>query len=647
MASHPSVAPDVTSPAAKRLVAPSNLFFALWLTFLSVLAGFAAYYRIFTGFAPWDDEGSMMVTVRQFMAGTKLYNDIPVPYGPVYYFYNWALRTVSGTPVTHDAVRMSSLLPWLLTAFLSAWIVFRITSSVALASAAHVSAFRLLWDCFHNEPGHPQELCILLLVALGAAGVVASMPQRRTLGLVLLGSLVAALILVKVNIGVFALLATSLAILAHSPKTRLSQLAFYANAAACLLLPIVLMKTHFRDWSTQSFTLLVDTSMLAVLVVLIRVRRESYFSFRGSYIAIGAFLTAFLVPIAILKAQGVSLIRTVHALLLDSLGPFVVRSLWYLPLPSLVRHEWLLWLVFALVSAWYLSGSANLQHTKSYISALKLFLVALTTVGVLFGLPYFGDVPPLFFFVPPLCWLVLFGNSGSEHRPYSFARTLFCVLAVLQLLYAYPIAGTQFEFVQVLPAVLVIICLGDFLAEQRERLGKLSPIVLRTASALALLGFAGWYLAIAHSARTVYSSLPSLQLPGSARIHLAEAQAQDYGWLVRQLNNHCDLFVGVPEVPSLHVWTGSDPLNGMDMGDWMIGMPDRQQLAASAILSQHPNACAVYNQELVDFWDHPHHDLTTLPLVRYLSQNFKVAGATGHFLILIQDERDLSPGPWR
>ena len=44
-----------------------------------------------------------MVTVKQYLGGMKLYNQISVPYsGPVYYFYNWALRTLSATPVTHD-----------------------------------------------------------------------------------------------------------------------------------------------------------------------------------------------------------------------------------------------------------------------------------------------------------------------------------------------------------------------------------------------------------------------------------------------------------------------------------------------------------------------------------------------------------------
>jgi hypothetical protein len=147
---------------------------------------------------------------------------------------------------------------------------------------------------------------------------------------------------------------------------------------------------------------------------------------------------------------------------------------------------------------------------------------------------------------------------------------------------------------------------------------------------------------IARRERKNYNSLPSLQLPGSGRIHLPEAQAQDYRWLVRQLDDHCDVFVGFPEVPSLHLWTEKAPLDGMQMNDWMLYASGQQQVAVSAVLSEHPNACAIYNHTLVDFWNRGHEDLEQLPLVRYLHENFKTAGASGQFSFLVRNERDLT-----
>ena len=169
----------MTPPLTERPGSPKNYTFVLWSVFLTALASVPAYYRMFTGFSSWDDQGALMVTVKQYLGGMKLYNQISVPYGPVYYFYNHALRTLSGTPLTHDVVRMSSLIPWLLTAFVCAWIGFRFTGSLILSSATHLLVFLTLSSFFQNEPGHPQELCILLLVCLVAAGIIASIPRRR------------------------------------------------------------------------------------------------------------------------------------------------------------------------------------------------------------------------------------------------------------------------------------------------------------------------------------------------------------------------------------------------------------------------------------------------------------------------------------
>jgi len=97
----------MTLPLTKNSSTLHKFAVMFWFALLSVLAGIVAYYQMFTGFNSYDDEGSLMVTVKQYLGGAKLYNQTLNPYGPVYYFYNWALRTLSGTPVTHNVVRMS------------------------------------------------------------------------------------------------------------------------------------------------------------------------------------------------------------------------------------------------------------------------------------------------------------------------------------------------------------------------------------------------------------------------------------------------------------------------------------------------------------------------------------------------------------
>src|ERR1022692_4747975 len=149
-----------------------------WFTLLTVLAAVAAYFRMMTEFSPWDDEGGLMFNVKQYMAGMKCYDEILSLYGPVYYFYQWVLHTVTATPVTHDVARISALLPCLSTA--------------------------LALGFFQGGPSHPQELTVLLLVALAAAPVIAGLEDRRTPVLLAMGILPALLFLIKVNIGAYA-----------------------------------------------------------------------------------------------------------------------------------------------------------------------------------------------------------------------------------------------------------------------------------------------------------------------------------------------------------------------------------------------------------------------------------------------------------
>jgi hypothetical protein len=614
-----------------------RLCIALWFLVLSALAGIAAFYWMFTGFSVWDDEGTLLLTVRQFLGGMKLYDQIK-GYGPVYYFYNWILRAASGTPTTHDIVRMSSLIPWLLTALVCAWIVLRLTRSLLLASFTHLLTFLGLWF-FRNEPGHPQELCILLMMALVASGITSALPRSRLPSMFCLGALPAALLLIKVNIGVFMMLAVALAVLWHLQGTSLPTYLFGVVAGASVILPFAIMKTQLDERFAGRYCLVVVVSTIAMLLALTRMPRIRFLSLRDFWIVLASFTGVVVaVLLVLIVGERVSPYSILNSLVLVNLRVSINQGLWYAPL--ILRRLWIPWIFAGLGGAIFVSKAAQNDDIERSLFYLKLILGPLSAAGVVF-LGQSLKWGALIAAVAPFSWLVLYAPTEEVQTSQSFPRTLLCSVTVIQTLYAYPIAGSQSGFIQIPLIVVAMVCLGDFFVWYISRRPVASSPILRVTLATMLLCVPALYLLIAGIHRKTYNSLISLALPGAGRIHVPAAQARDYHWLVQNIEANCDIFFGMPELPSLHIWTGIAPPAGLGADSWMVVYTDEEQATISSELSVHPRACVFYSPQLVDFWNRPHHNMDLLPLARYIRRNFKVVGSLDDFSFLARNDRDI------
>ena len=358
----------MTSDGKQSPPFPSAAKTALWFAFLTVPAAVAAYYRIFSGFAEWDDEGTLMMTVRQYLNGARLYEEIYSGYGPVYYFYNALLRSVTGIAVNHNAVRITSAAVVVVCSLLCAWMVLRLTKSLAAALITHILVFRAL-VFFGNEPGHPQELCMLLLLALAASGMP-SKPRTRQLALAAAGSLAAMLVLIKINIGIFMILAVALTVLFEAPRVPFWRATKWAAGAGALLLPFALMRAHLNDPGAQAYCFVI-TASIAGLLAAARLADADPLSLRECLAAAAGFAVTFGLVLLALVWQGVPMTATLNMLVIDHIRINVNQRFWYTAVE--LGRIWIAWALAGLgasvmVSRALLRGDGNVVSNARAVS---------------------------------------------------------------------------------------------------------------------------------------------------------------------------------------------------------------------------------------------------------------------------------------
>ena len=573
---------------------------------------------MFTGFHAYDDEGYFLITLRDYLSGQPLLTAAAPVNGPFFSEAMGGLFKVLGLVPDHDGGRYVTLAIWLIASLIGGLGAYWLTRSLWLGFSAELVMFHVLGG-LTAEPMSPSGLVSLLLVSLVAAATFRSLRPRATA--VVIGAVVAALCLAKINVGGFAAFAVAFAWAAGlAPRWR--RLLLPASGLAIVLLPPALMSPLLsRDWVWE-FAVGLALSGFAVVTTSLALSSRPMPPASTVWLA-GGGLVLGLICAAIAVAGG------------SDLGDWW-NSLVVVPLriPHLFTWRLQVNLGFDLWAAAVVAGAlATRSLTRLPVAVAGAARVAAGLFTLLSPLLLPSSI---FFLALPLAWIASVAPPGEKDDPVSgYCRLLLPALAVLEALQAYPVAGTELSLgaISVVPVGAVI--LGDGV-RQLQWAGLHGPARFAAwAAPAALLVNVQVFLLAGYLADTGFFADTPLGLPGAGSIRVPAEAASQLRELVRTINRECSEFITYPGMNSLYLWTGQKPPTSVRSEIWMITFDEGQQQSLVDQLQGRPRLCVVKNQQVLDFWTHGG-AIPDRPLVRFIESNFGAEGTFGDYELLIR-----------
>lgn len=596
----------------------------------------------------WD-EGYLMITMRGFIDGHILYDEVFTQYGPTYYLLRAPIFTLFGLSLDHDSTRLLGMATWMAAAILLAIGVWRSTGTVFLCWFAFLQAIIHL-STIANEPGHPQEIVVLLL--MGIFCMVAKAPISR-LAWGFVAVLVALLTTTKVNVGVFAL--TGLAAYWLSTTRRLSPKLAWLVVGAAVAMPFALMRQHLDElWA---FTYAVAAAVAIGPVVAAMLDRDRRAGTDSRFGIIGFSLVLVLATGVVLAATlsaGTSASGLLQGLIV---APLQLPDVFSMPIDA---SGWAL--ANAFLSLLCAAGVKRFAHThrsaEGWIVGLKL------GYGAMGSLVLVASLEAQLFYLAPWLWVVLVPLAASPGEPEratdATPRFVVCVIAAFELLQAYPVAGSQVAWATLLLVATYAFCLHDaarFLTRQvglpawgPRSTDESGPAPSRNAvqgdapetmSRLRPLGVLGCVVLLwAYSSlwlelpklREHFATLTPLNLPGASLVRLEPHHVALYQGLTAYLTENSDGFVTYPGYHSLYFWTGMNPPTQYNVTVWNL-LSDVQQAAIVTAMRNYRRPRIVLTRDYLGQWEQESPD-SLRPFAKFVLAEYEPVGMIGPCILL-------------
>ena len=612
------------------------------VTFVTYLI---AHPRMFTGFMNYDDEGYMLTALKGFVNHGDLYDRIFTQYGPFFYEAWGGLFSLFGIPVTHDAGRTVTMIGWIVSSLAIGVATTRIAGSLLLGLATQMLVFNAL-GVASNEPMHPGGIICLLLAAIVMISCCVR-DRESPYAMAALGGTLAALVFVKINVGVFALLSVALACVTSYPMLPGRRWLRPLVEGAFVLVPLLLMLSKLGEGWARHYAFHVAVAALAIVIVL-RARDGEGRAPEELGWLIGGFALVALLVCATIIAAGTSL-----GGLFDGMVSQPLRQTEAFSLPLQMSRRIYAFDLLALVGAgayWYASRRRQGPPGNGWISLTSLFSIV---VGVVMALSVGGKLLPFDAGLPgyqqsmlAFAWVALLAAPSSTRRPaVSFPLLVLPLLAVLQALHAYPVAGSQTLWAAFLLIPVGAICIGNGirgLAVAIDGDDRRALVGVGVVGAIILL----WFIVNAslreplRASRSAYDGAVPLSLPGSDSIRVGESEAELYGQISAAIDKSCPAFVMLPGMDSFYLWTEQEPPSGYTATGWPTLFDAAHQHRVIEDTRSIKGLCLLRNIPIAAGWGGG--SIPPGPLVRYLHRGFVPIARFGDYTLLKRESAAIS-----
>lgn len=536
------------------------------LAALAVVAVYA-FALMFTTFGAFDDDGYFLQAYREFLSGRTAYDQVFAFYGPFTFYGGALIARFNAIHVTHDTFRWAYLAAWITIALLLAGIVWRWTKQFAPAVIAFfLIGFRLL--ALAVSVGHPQVwvmLAVALLLWVGIDWIYQPGPQWRAF---CAGSLLALVVLCKINIGVFVAVAIGLTV-SLLLRGRLRTLTTTLFLTAAIVLGLMVFVTSSVA-SEKCFALVYILSLAATTAIAVRrVPGQTPSVNSLLWLALG-FVTWVVAGVGLILLYGTTARGLFNALIVY---PALLAKSYHLPYLGGTGAASVVISIAGVISGAAVFYRHRLdEQLPVWLAPLKVAAGA----GLLFAFIRWpgGAFTGSFLFF----WLLLADDAPIPQSRYA-NRLFLVVLSLLFSLQFYPVAGSQLVWAELLPILVACVLMADGVSSIQQSIPAVElPLLVRTAALgigplFAILLFVPCGKAAVARFRQWQYAQP-LALPGAHRLRLTPVEIAALEVPVDELRRNCGAVLTVPGMYSYSIWSGVPPFEERRINSWPFLWPN-------------------------------------------------------------------------